>query len=473
MLKTKIIATITPQSIEDDLLKSMIDAGVDVFRLNFSHGSRDEHRRMIREIKKIREGLAKPVAILQDISGAKVRTGSFNEPQVELLKGQGFVLFTSSETEGSVEGVYVDHQSFADEVREGDQVILDDGKVAMKVAEISDGKVFCEITKGGTVRGRRGVSVPGKILSNPAITEKDKLDIKLGLEEGVDFIALSFVREEKDVRELRSFINENVMESLPDVIAKIETAKALDNFNDIMDTADAVMIARGDLAVETEPENIPMEQKRMIAKANEQGKPVITATQMLESMVNLPTPTRAETSDVANAVLDGTDAVMLSSETSIGKYPLEAINAVAKTALRVEKNYPTKIERKGDEKTDMGITDSITTAVVAICRGLDAKLIVALTDSGFTGRMISRHKPKTPIVAMATDKYVYRKLSLSFGCVPLYVEPPEDVGKAFDTVRDRILARGFAEEGDRVVVAAGAPFELPGAKTNMLFVESL
>ncbi len=455
------------------MLEKMVDEGVNVFRLNFSHGNHSEHGEMLEAIKRIRKEKIKPIAILQDLSGSKIRTGDFNTPEVNLVVGQDFILSTDENIEGNAGLVYVDHHTLPNEVERGDRIVLDDGRVEMEVLDKNDSEIYCRVLEGALIRGGRGLTVPGKLLSFPALSDKDMRDMKFGLDMGVDFVALSFVQSAENITTLRSFIKENAKDFHPDIIAKIETRSALDNFDSILKESDGIMVARGDLAVDISPEEVPMAQKMVIDRSNTAGKPVITATQMLESMVDSPVPTRAETSDVANAILDGTDAVMLSAETSIGNHPLQAIEVMKRTALQIEKNYPER--KRFDEKLDNEIcaVNAITAAVVRVTHDVDAKLMVALTDSGFTGRMLARHKPKVPIVAMATDEHVYNKLSLSFGCVPVYIEGPEDIGRAFWLVKEYVIKNDLAREGDRVVVTAGVPFEQPEAKTNMLFVENI
>ena len=471
--KTKIVATVSPNVLEGNLLERMIEANVDVFRLNFSHGNHSEHREIIEAIKKLRQGRSKPVAILQDLSGSKIRIGNFTTPDVTLVPDQVFTFSTDKNIEGSNERVFVDHLTLPKEILTGDRIVLDDGRVSLEVLDINEKEIKCLVLQGAKIRGRRGLTVPGRKLSLPVLSEKDKNDMLLGLELEVDFVALSFVQSDECVKTLRSFINESTDGPKPDIIAKIETKKALDNFDSILEVSDGAMVARGDLAIDILPEEVPMAQKDIIKKSNKVGKPVITATQMLESMINFPEPTRAEISDVANAILDGTDAVMLSGETSIGKFPLQAIEIIKRTAEQIEKNYPELDSFKYEFKKEIDTVDAVTGAVVNVSNNIGAKLIAALTDSGFTGRMISRFKPKVSIIAMATDEYSYRKLSLSFGCIPIFVESPKDIGKAFDLVRQYAIKYELAKEGDRVVVTAGVPFDVSDAKTNMLSVETL
>ncbi len=459
------------------MLEKMIDVGVNVFRLNFSHGDHREHRQMIEAIKRIRQDRDLPVAVMQDLSGSKIRTGDFNTQEVALIAGNNFTLSTDINIEGNSEMVYVDHHDLPSEVEEGDKIVLDDGRVELEVLGTSEVEIYCRVLRGSVIRGNRGLTVPERSLSLPLLSEKDIQDVKMGLEAGVDFVALSFVKSAEEIEALREIINENMEGTRPDIIAKIETKKGLENFDSILQSSDGIMVARGDLAVEISPENVPMAQKEIIKACNILGKPVITATQMLESMIESLVPTRAEVSDVANAILDGTDAVMLSAETSMGKNPLVSLKVMSTIALQTEKSLKKghfDVKRLSKQKTpSMCTVNSVTSAAVRVSSDLEAGLIVALTDSGFTGRMLSRHKPKPLIIAMATDKNVYYKLVLSFGCVPVHIEAPEDVGEAFELVREYVINKGLAKEGDSVVVAAGVPFDHPDAKTNMLFVENI
>ena len=472
--KTKIVATINPKELEYQLLSDMANAGVDIFRLNFSYGSYEEYEKIIKDIKELRKERVKPLAILQDLSGSGVRIGNFEYSEgVDLVNGQNFILATNPDILGNKEMVSINRFDVPAKLEEGDELILADGEIKLSVSVVKEDEVHCKVLNDGHLKGNRSLAVVGKDISVPGLTEKDKEDLKFSLDQGVDFVALSFVRSAEDVDVLRSFINENFKEEKPNIIAKIETLKAVENFDGILEKSDGIMVARGDLAIEVEPEEVPILQKRIIKKSNLKGKPVIIATQMLESMVNSPVPTRAETSDVANAILDGTDAVMLSAETAIGKYPLYAIEALVKTSLKVEENYlrTDNIEYNHQKKAQQ--VDAITSATVKVSSDLGSNLIVALTKSGFTARMISRHRSNNLILALTDREQTFRSLSLSFGCLPLYVSKPESLNEAFDLVRKYVKENDLAEEGDRVIVAAGVPFNEPDAKINMLFIEKI
>ncbi|MGM0482238.1 MAG: pyruvate kinase [Patescibacteria group bacterium] len=470
--RTKIVATVTPRFLEEDLLREMAIGGVDVFRLNFSYGTHREHGEIIDKIKNIRSDLSKPMAIIQDLTGPGARIGNLDSFSVYLSEGSDFILSADPAMVGNKNGVYVDHPSLASELEKGDKVTIADGEVELEVYDISEGEIYCRVSRGGEIQSKRSLTFEGKSPSSPALREKDKADVEFGLKKGVDFVAMSFVRSTEDVESLRSFISEKDEGGKPDIIAKIETKEAIDNLDGILKSADAIMVARGDLASEISPEEVPFLQKDIIKRANSLGKPVITATQMLESMVNSSSPTRAETSDVANAILDGTDAIMLSAETAIGKYPILAVEEMGKIAIRTEKERSSENRPKYDKKRDMQTADAVSAAVVNISYDLKSRLVVALTDSGFTGRMISRHKPGVPIITMTAKEETFRKLALCAGCVPLFTEKPKGLEDAFSLVREYALKHDLAQRGDRAVVAAGVPFERPDAKTNMLFVET-
>ena len=472
--KTKIVATIGPKALEEGEIEKMVDAGVDIFRLNFSYGTHEEHERLIKKIKETGKDRIKPLAILQDLSGSGVRIGEFeNTEGVGLIEGRDLILSTRSDVISCEEIIYVDNPDVPAKVEEGDKILLADGEIELSVSEVKGTEIYCKVLNSGYLKGGRSLAIVGKEISLPALTEKDRVDLEFGLNQEVDFVALSFVRSAEDIDFLRSLIDQRPEDQRPEVVAKIETLKAVHNFDAILEKVDAVMVARGDLAVEVNPEEVPLLQKSIIKKCNLVGKPVITATQMLESMVNSSVPTRAETSDVANAILDGTDAIMLSAETAIGKYPLEAIGVMVRTALKVEESYfrsdYIKDESKGWEET----VNAITTATVNVSESIGAKLIVALTGSGFTARMISRHRSAPMVLAITDNERTFRKLSLTFGCLPLFAIRPNSLTETFGVVRRYVKENSLAQEGDRVVVAAGAPFDRPDAKINMLFVENI
>jgi len=407
---------------------------------------------------------------LQDLGGPKIRTGNFSTNTVELVAGQTFT-FTTDDIEGDVNHVSINYPLLPKEIEVGHIIFLDDGRKKLKVTAVNDKEVVCIVEIGGEIKGRRGVNLPNSDLSVKSLTEKDIADLEFGIENKVDFVALSFVRRPSDITELRDILNSRGSDA--GIIAKIETPQAVANIDEIIRLADGIMVARGDLAIEIPFEQVPMVQKSLIQKCNESGKPIITATQMLESMIKSPVATRAEVSDVANAILDGTDAIMLSEETTLGQFPVEAVSVMAKVADEIEKNYPEKDVFHAAGVGETTITDSITGSVVKTAHDVGAKAIVALSESGFTARMVSRHKPQPIILALSPNARTSQKLALSFGCMPITIPRYESVADVFDIVRTYCAKHGIGNEGESVVIAAGAPFNTKGVATNMLIVETL
>lgn len=474
MKKTKIVATVGPATESEVMLEKLVDAGLNVIRLNFSHGDFAEHQTRVDNLRKVIKKTGKTVAILQDLGGPKIRIGNFKTEFITLKKGQTFTL-TTEDILGDKNIVSVNYPLLPKEVKKGHIIFLHDGKKKLEVVSVTGNKIVCKVLIGGDIKGRRGVNLPDSNLSIKSLTNKDLKDLEFGIKNKVDFIALSFVRRPSDIIELREILNKRKSDA--GIIAKIETPQAIENIDEIIRLADGIMIARGDLAIEVPFEKVPSYQKMMIIKCNESGKPVITATQMLESMIKSPVATRAEISDVANAILDGTDAVMLSEETTLGEFPVEAVTVMKTIALEVESNYPERIIKRivsdigseGEEK----ISDSITSSVVKTAQDIGAKVIVALTDSGFTARMISRHKPSAKILAFTPNERTGNKLSLVFGCESVVVSRYETIEDVFKIVRSECLKKKIAKKGDRVVIVAGVPFNTKGLSTNMLVVEEL
>lgn len=465
MKKTKIVATIGPATESVDVLSKLLQAGMDIMRLNFSHGDVDEHRARVENLRNASEKTGLRAAICQDLSGPKIRIGTFETESVTLEPGKTIRL-TTDEIVGTAERVHINYPAFPREVAVENRVFLHDGRLKLRVVAIEGNDVICEIVIGGTIKGRRGVNLPDSNLSVSSLTEKDRKDLVFGIEHKVDFIALSFVRRPEDVQELRRLLDEGKSEAK--IIAKIETPQAVEHLDAILELADAAMVARGDLAIEIPAEQVPMVQKRIIATCNNLGKPVITATQMLESMIHSPVATRAEVSDIANAILDGTDAVMLSEETTLGEHPLEAVQTMTRVAREVEAAYPERIL----SVSQSGIADSISRSVVRSAHDAGARAIVALTETGFTARMLSRHKPKVPILAISHTTTVCNQLQLSFGCLPIDVPHYETLEDVLDLVRTLCAEHELAQPGDKVVIAAGVPFHQRGT-TNMLIVQTI
>lgn len=468
--KTKIVATFGPASANEKTLEAMIRAGLNVVRFNFSHETRENHAKNMEVVRRVSQKLKNPVAILQDLSGPKIRIGDFKEGRVELKKGKKIIL-TTLECEGTADRVSVNYKHLPQDIKVGKFILLDDGKKKLRVDRIKGTEIYCTIMVGGDTKGRRGVNLPGTHLRISSLTAKDRKDLEVGIAENVDFMALSFVRHVKDVLELRKILNERGSKAR--IIAKIETDEAIENLDAILEAADGAMVARGDLAVEMPMEQVPLLQKRIIKRARQLGKPVIVATQMLESMITTPVPTRAEVSDVANSILDGTDAIMLSEETALGKFPLETIQTMTRIAQEVEGQYVDVPILSRDTLADSVVVDAVTHAVIRSAREVDAKIIVALTESGFTPRMVGRHRPHCPIIALTPSPVTLRQLSLSFGCYSILIPSHlNDLEHVVMEAKKAVLANKFAKRGDCIIIVAGVPFGKQGA-TNMQIVITL
>jgi len=463
--RTKIVATIGPATSRPEVLRDLIEAGATTLRLNFSHGTHEDHQRSIRLIRQTAFELNQPVGILQDLQGPKIRLGRFENGSIVLRKGDHFIL-TSKPIAGSQEISSVTYEPLADEVPCGATILLDDGKVEMLVEKIdrTSRELHCRVVVGGTLSNNKGVNFPGVYLSIKALTDKDRKDLMFGLDQGVDWVALSFVRNPQDVLEIKELIS-NAGKQVP-VIVKIEKHEAIEQMEAILSLSDGVMVARGDLGVELPAEDVPILQKRLIATSNQLGIPVITATQMLDSMVNNPRPTRAEVSDVANAILDGTDAVMLSNETAVGKYPIEAVQTMAAIAVRIEQE---KIA-PNVKGTTRSITNAISQAVGQIAEQLGAAAIMSLTKSGATARNVSKFRPEKPILAITPHVDVARQLQLVWGVKPLLVLELPSAGQTFHAAINVALEKQMLIEGDLVVMTAGTLQGVSGS-TDLIKVE--
>ncbi|MBB5021909.1 pyruvate kinase [Desulfurispira natronophila] len=468
MRKTKIVATIGPASNSRENIANLIRAGLNVARLNFSHGTHDDHREVIRNVREVSRELGVPVAILQDLQGPKMRTGKLVDGQpVELKAGQRFFITTDTIT-GSAEKVSTTYTPLPRDVSKGDRILLCDGLIELQVVSVEGEEVETEVINGGTLGENKGINLPGVNVSTPAITEKDYEDLCFGLENEVDFIALSFVRSRVDVEELKTIIA-GKGKNTP-VIAKIEKPEAVKHFNQILDIADGIMVARGDLGVELPPEQVPLIQKKLIHQANERAIPVITATQMLESMINNPRPTRAEASDVANAILDGSDAIMLSGETASGQYPVEAVRMMARIASEVEggmaEDHFQHIEQMCFANVD-AVPHAIGGAIEAIVNRLPIKAVWVYTQRGGTARLVSRHRPRIPVLAFTPFEYLYRRLSLLWGIQPVLIEPVQSIEDLMDRAHKISEYRGVVKHGDKVILTSSYPFEHHG-ESNFL-----
>lgn len=469
MKKTKIVATIGPVSANEKVLTKMVVAGLNVCRLNFSHGDHMIHSQSVAVIRTVSKKLNVPIAILQDLSGPKIRIGDFYQDRVMLTAGDEFVLSTKK-CLGDEHRAYVNYPTLPEEIEPGKFILLDDGKKKLEVLSIKGDEIRCTIVVGGETKGRRGVNLPGTELHISSLTAKDKKDLEFGLREDVDFFALSFVRKAEDVRELRAILNRRKSKAL--IIAKIETDQAIDNLEEIITAADGIMVARGDLAVEMPMEQVPLLQKRMVHMARELGKPVIVATQMLESMIHIPVPTRAEVNDIANAILDGADAVMLSEETTLGEYPVETVATMTKVALSVEEAPFRRSIERGDSLGLDFIAESVSGATVAVAHEVGAVAIVALTESGFTARAVSRYRPEQPIAVFTPWERVVRQMCLSYGCYGFKVDPFKHTSEVMDRTKVMLVKEKLAKKGDRFVVAAGVPFGHRGG-TNLMMVRTV
>lgn len=457
--RTKIVATIGPATQSESVITELIKAGVTTFRLNFSHGDHEDHAERIKTIRKVSSELDLHIGILQDLQGPKIRLGRFKDGPVKVKKDDLFSL-TSRNVECNNKIANVTYEKLTDEVSVGKRILLDDGRVEMIVEKIDnkDNLLICKVTVGGVLSNNKGVNFPDVQLSVKALTDKDKKDLKFGLKSGVDWIALSFVRNPSDINEIKDLINEHGY-STP-VVAKIEKFEAIDQIDSVLPLCDGVMVARGDLGVEMPPEEVPLLQKELIKKANTLGIPIITATQMLDSMASSPRPTRAEVSDVANAILDGTDAVMLSNETAVGDYPIEAVKTMATIARRIERDYPQKAIESHLPST---IPNAISAAVSSISRQLDAAAIIPLTKSGATAHNVSKFRPPTPILATTSEKSVARRLQLAWGVTPILIESQERAAKIFSIAMQIAQEMKILKQGDLVVQTAGTLTGISGS----------
>ena len=463
--RTKIVATVGPATLKPDVLRQLIKAGATTLRINFSHGTQQDHQKAIRLIRQTAFELDQPVGILQDLQGPKIRLGKFAAGKINLQKGDRYIL-TSRQVECNEEIGCISYQRLVDEVPKGATILLDDGKVEMLVESVDKASqdLHCRVVVGGDLSSNKGVNFPGICLSVKALTQKDREDLMFGLDQGVDWIALSFVRNPQDILEIKDLIY-SAGKSIP-VIAKIEKHEAIEQMDAILSLCDGVMVARGDLGVELPAEDVPILQKRLIATANRLGIPIITATQMLDSMINSPRPTRAEVSDVANAILDGTDAVMLSNETAVGNYPVEAVETMATIACRIEQEQsPNKLRR-----TKRSITHAISAAVGEIASQLDAAAIMTLTKTGATARNVSKFRPKTPILAITPHVYVARRLQLVWGVKPLLVLDLSSATQTFQAAINVAQEKNLLAAGDLVVMTAGTLQGVAGS-TDLIKVE--
>ncbi len=466
--KTKIVCTMGPNLFEKDLVKPLMLAGMDVARFNFSHDIHENHLKRYNEVCRLREELGLPIATMLDTKGPEIRIGTFADKRVQLQAGQLFTL-TTEDVQGDDERVSVTYKDLPRDVQVGSRILIDDGLVGMTVERVTDTEVCCKVLNSGVISDRKGVNIPGAHLSMPFISPKDREDIIFAIDHGFEFIAASFTRSAEDIMQIRHIMAEKNCSSVA-IIAKIENMEGVENLEEILRVADGIMVARGDMGVEIPFEDVPGLQKRIIKDCVKAGKPVITATQMLDSMMKNPRPTRAEATDVANAIYDGTSAIMLSGETAAGAYPIEAVETMARIALKTEAdiNYVDRFSNANyNSKTD--ITAAISHATVTSAHDLKASAIITVTKSGSTARMISRYRPDCPIISCTTSETVYRQQNLSWGVTPLLIAEEKNTDDLFDHAVEAAVRTKMIQDGELVVLTAGVPLGISGT-TNLMKV---
>lgn len=472
MQRTKMIFTIGPASDNEEILRKFIQIGMSVARLNFSHGTHETHKQKIDLIKKIRNDLKSPTSIMLDIKGPKIRTHNFINDGVELIDGQKFTFICEDEILGDNKVCSVSYPDLYKDVKVGGNILVDDGLLKLRVDEINSTHIICTVIIGGMIKNHKGVNVPNIDINLPSITEKDKEDLIFGCEMEVDFVAASFVRKASDIVEVRNILNSHGGEHIQ-IIGKIESQEGVNNIDEILAQADGIMVARGDMGVEIPIERVPIIQKSIIRKCNEAGKVVITATQMLDSMIRNSLPTRAEACDICNAIFDGTDAIMLSGESASGAFPIEAATTMATIAQETEKHIDYVYLNQRLREPAMGdFAEAISYSACRTSNVLNAKAIVAATTSGSTARLISKYRPKCPIIAITPNEYVLRKLSLTFGIIPLLCERFETTDDIITESRKVAKNLSCANDGDDILIAAGFPTSHTGG-TNMLKIEKV
>ena len=466
MRHAKIVCTIGPASRDESVMRRLLDAGMDVVRINMAHGTHDDHALTIKIARSMEEETGRPIPVLMDLAGPKLRVGDVDGDEVELCDGDEFVV-TTRDILGTKDAVSINYYDLPKDVQPGDTILIDEGLITLEVLGVEGGDVRTRIIEGGPLNSRRGVHLPGVKVSLSPLSEKDRADLRFGLEHGVDWVGLSFVRNAEDVKLLLSLIAE--ASSSAKVIAKIEKTEAVEEFDDILEVSHGIMIARGDLGIEMPTEKVPFVQKMIIDKCMKAAKPVITATQMLDSMIRNPRPTRAEVSDVANAVLDGSDALMLSGETAMGRFPIESVEMMERSIMEAEKVLTYCVDRGGAKGQPIGMTAAISRATCEIASSLEAKAIITSTQSGETARQVAKHRPHQPIVAVSPSPEVVRQLRLSWGVIPLVASPSIHLDNMFDIAVDIPLRVGLIDSGDLVVITAGVLVNVPGT-TNLIKV---
>jgi pyruvate kinase len=470
MRRTKIVCTIGPSIDTEERIEALIEAGMDVARLNLSHGRREEHLRRLKMIREVAARMNKNVGILFDTRGPEVRTGDLAEDKVKLLDGQDFIL-TTEPVMGTAQRVSVTYPDLHLDIAVGCLILIDDGLISLKVIKVDGRDIHCTVMHGGELRSYKGLNTPGTRISLPAVSEEDRTDIKLALEHEVSFLAASFTRSVEDVLEIRKLVEDCGGQIM--ILAKIESIEGVENYDSILEVSDGVMVARGDLGVEIPPEEVPILQKEFIEKCNQAGKPVITATQMLDSMIRNPRPTRAEASDVANAIFDGTDAVMLSGETAVGRFPIESVQTMSRIAVRTEESLDYKsILEKMSPRIKKTVTDAISYSTSHIAAELGADAIITATQSGHTARMVSKYRSKAPVIAVSSRRQIAAQLTLTWGVTAIICPPVSSTDDMFANAIQASLKEGLIKEGNLVVITAGVPVGVSGT-TNLLRVETV
>lgn len=471
--KTKIICTLGPATDNPEILEKMIEAGMNVARFNLSHGSYEDHEKRLNELISVREKLNKPIATLFDTKGPEIRLGNFENPAgVEVKSGDKYIL-TTQDCTGNAQKCKVNYEDLPKDIQPGTNILIDDGLISMTVDSITGSDINCTVIEGGTLKNSKGVNIPGVDLNMPYLSYRDMRDLQFGKEHDFDFIAASFVRSATDITILRNYIDAIGWKDVK-IIAKIENSRGVENIDDIIKVSDGIMVARGDMGVEINFEKIPAIQKMIIHKVYDAGKIVVTATQMLESMINNLRPTRAEITDVANAIYDGTSAIMLSGESAVGKHPVEAVETMASIALTTENDidYIKRFNKFYSKSTAKGITSAISHATVTTAHDINASAIITVTKSGTTARMISKFRPFTQIIGATINEKVWRQLNLSWGVEPLMCKVKNNTDELFDHAVDVAYKSGIISKGDTVVITAGIPLGISGT-TNMLKVQSV
>jgi len=458
--KAKIVCTIGPSSSSKEVISFLIKNGMDVARLNFSHSDHNFHRKVIETIREVSKKYSRPVAILQDLQGIKIRVGTFESGSVELQKGRRVMLLPGKGL-GNQEEIFISYPALLRDAKKGDKILLDDGLIQLSVLGRTRKGLMTMVVEGGIVRDRKGVNLPGVKISLPSFTEKDEKDLQLGITIGVDYVAISFVRDARDIKRVKKWLEERGQE-IP-LIAKIEKPEALGNIEEILSEVYGIMVARGDLGIEVPVEEVPLIQKRLIYEANKRGKIVITATQMLESMTGHLRPTRAETTDVANAVLDGTDALMLSAETAIGRYPVETLKMMDRIVRYTESKGETAISYIRGNTFAEATADASRRAA----EDIKAKVLVAFTQSGFTARLLSKFRPKVPVIAYTPEEKIRNRMCLYWGVAPTIMKPPANIDQLIREVESSLIEEGIVKKGNGIVITASSPFSTL-VKTNFM-----